>query len=143
MPRQKASADDIRNLLIAEGVYEDTDWRGLTEPQVQWFIDNYATLLIEEEIESVNHNMSNHRLRMIEAHLAGHAIASSNIEEVRQLTSEMLSDNSQNTYSGQYGQGLYGTTLGQRAMELDKTGRLRDIADPETSGDFWWVTLTE
>lgn len=143
MTRDKATVDDVRRTVIAEGIVEPSDWGALTPQQVQWHIDSYATLLIDEEIDNTTHDMSEARLKAIEAMLAGHAILSSGIEEVRQLRSEMLSDNSQSSYAAEIGTGLYGTTLGQKAMELDKTGRLRAIADTDTSGDFWAVTLTE
>ncbi len=138
--RIPASVEDVKMQIQMFGSDYSEDFSVLSTEQIEWFIDNYATLIVDEEL--TGSEMSDKRLRMIESCLAGHAILSSGIDEVRQVTSEMLSDNSQNAYTGDYGSGLSSTSLGQKAIELDTTGILHRMDDPDSVA-FWHVTLQE
>ena len=129
--RENATVSDVRQFLHYEELSEEDV--ELTDHQIRFHLDTYASMLVDEEL--ADSNLSEKRLKTIEACLAGHSILTSGMDEWRQTESERESQGYQVIYSGEFGQGLKSSTLGQRAIELDTTGVLKNIAEQGTG--FW------
>lgn len=132
-----ADVDDVRKHLHID----DWDAAGITDEQIDYFIHERANLVVEEEL--LETGQSERRLRTIEALLAGHYILDSGIDELRQGERTQSSDGAYTWYAGEFGPGLLSTSLGQQAIEMDKSGVLRDMAEGEDDEqDSWAVTVS-
>lgn len=129
-----ADVEDVRRHLHLDG----WDTTGITNDQIRYFIAERANLVVEEDL--LKTDQSERRLRTIEALLAGHYILDSGIDQLRQGEREGASDGSYTWYTGEFGPGLRSTSLGQQAIELDKSGKLAAMADDEEDTEFWHVT---
>lgn len=124
MPR--TSVDDVRSEL------ERTDFptAQLSDGQITTVGIEPAALLVDEDLEDTG--QSEDRLALIERYLAGHNILSSGIDDLRQ-TSRESTDRESKTYTGDFGEALKSTTLGQKAITYDKSGTLAEMAKPTAS----------
>lgn len=123
-----ADVDDVRQHLHLDG----WDSNGITDEQIDFFISERANLVVEEDL--LDTDQSERRLRAIEALLAGHYILASGIEEIRQGARDGSADGAYTWYSGEFGPGLMSTSLGQQAVEMDRSGTLREIAEGTDDG---------
>jgi hypothetical protein len=124
MPR--ASVDDVR----AELERTDFPTAQLSDAQINTVGITPAALLVDEDLADTG--QSDDRLELIERYLAGHMILSSGIDDLRQTTSERT-DREQKSYTGEFGEALRSTTLGQKAITFDTSGKLADMAKPTAS----------
>ena len=124
MPR--TSVDDVRSEL------ERTDFptAQLSDGQITTVGIEPAALLVDEDLADTG--QSEDRLALIERYLAGHNILSSGIDDLRQ-TSRESTDRESKTYTGDFGEALKSTTLGQKAITYDKSGTLAEMAKPTAS----------
>jgi len=91
-----------------------------------------ATLEVDERLTDTD--MSSDRLKLIERYLAGHFLLTSNIDAVRQVDSESLDDGSSYDYAGDRDRDDYGSTsLGQKAIAMDQSGKLAGVNKPTAS----------
>lgn len=126
MPR--TSVEDVR----AELERTDFPTAQLSDPQINTVGIEPAALLVDEELADTG--QSSDRLALIERYLAGHHILSSGIDDLRQAKSERT-DRERKTYTGEFGEALRSTTLGQKAITFDQSGRLAELAKPTASID--------
>lgn len=129
-----ADVEDVRRHLHLDG----WDTTGIEDDQIRFFIRDRANIVVDEDLRGTTN--SERRLAAIEALLAGHYILDSGIDQLRQGEREGASDGAYTWYAGEFGQGLRSTSLGQQAIELDKSGKLAAMADGETDDEFWHVT---
>lgn len=115
-----AGPPDVRTLLEREGHPTEE----IEPQQLRSFLDD-ANLVVEEEL--VGTGQSDRRLAKIEARLAGHYILSSGIDSLRQATRITEHDGTLRWYGDNNEFGLSGTTLGEQAIEFDKSGTLQRI----------------
>ncbi|QLG63086.1 hypothetical protein [Halorarum salinum] len=104
----------------------------LSTEQIQTVGIDPATLDVDELL--ANTGQSDDRLKLVERYLAGHNILSSGIDDLRQTTSERT-DREQKSYAGEFGEGLRSTTLGQKAIRADRSGKLADMDKPVATID--------
>jgi len=126
MPDYRSSVDDVR----AELERADFPTAQLSDDQIRTVGLGPAALVAEEDLSDTG--QSEKRLALIERYLAGHNILSSGIDDLRQTTSERT-DREQKSYAGEFGEGLRSTTLGQKAIEMDKSGMLAEASKPTAS----------
>ena len=126
MPDYRSSVDDVR----AELERTDFPTAQLTNGQIETVGLDPATLVVSEDLEDTG--QSEDRLALIERYLAGHNILSSGIDDLRQ-TSRESTDRESKTYTGEFGEALRSTTLGQKAISMDESGTLADMAKPTAS----------
>lgn len=81
-----------------------------------------AELLVNEDL--VNIGLTDDRLKQIGVYLAAHLVALS--DSGLRIKSLNL-DGVHRTYFGETGKGLMATQYGQIAMDMDPTGKLRDL----------------
>lgn len=129
----RGDPDNVRQHLHLEG----WDTNGIEPTQIQFFIDQRANLIVDEELADTG--QSDRRLKAIEELLAGHYILASGIDQLRQPESDSEADGARTWYTGEYGEGLRSTSLGQQAIEMDNSGTLASLGDD--NGEFWNVTL--
>jgi hypothetical protein len=122
----RTSADDV----LAELERTDFPTAQIEPSQVTTVGIDPATLLVDEELDTSDHDLSASRLEFIERYLAGHFILSSGIDDIRQTSSERT-DREQKSYTGEFGGGLRSTTLGQKAIAMDTTGTLGKLDKPK------------
>ncbi|KDE59819.1 hypothetical protein EL22_16975 [Halostagnicola sp. A56] len=122
----RTSVDDVRSEL------ERTDFptAQLSDPQIETIGIEPAALLVDEDLADTG--QSEDRLALVERYLAGHNILSSGIDDLRQ-TSQESTDRESKTYTGDFGEALKSTTLGQKAITYDKSGTLAEMAKPTAS----------
>ncbi|WP_126665241.1 hypothetical protein [Haloterrigena salifodinae] len=119
----------VRQRLTLDG----WDTTGLEDNQLTVFIDD-ANMVVTEDLSETE--QSDRRLEKIETYLAGHFILASDIDELRQTTSESDADGSSASYVGDYNHDDYrSTSLGQQAVNLDQSGKLADANKPTASID--------
>ncbi|WP_058365408.1 hypothetical protein [Haloparvum sedimenti] len=102
----------------------------LSDPQIKTVGLDPANLIVEEDLADTG--QSDDRLALIERYLAGHNILASGIDDLRQTTSEQT-DRERKSYAGEFGEDLKSTTLGQKALTMDQSGTLADMAKPTAS----------
>lgn len=123
------TVDDVRKHLHMDG----WDTEGIADPQIEFYIEERANLIVSEDLAGTD--QSDRRLRVIEALLAGHYILDSGIDKLRQGERDQSSGGAYTWYAGEFGPGLMSTTLGQQAIEFDRSGVLQDMVasdDDET-----------
>lgn len=128
----RGDPDNVRQHLHLEG----WDTSGIEDAQIQFFIDQRANLIVDEELADTG--QSDRRLTAIEELLAGHYILASGIDAVRQGERDREADGSETWYAGEFGEGLRSTSLGQQAIEMDSSGTLASLGDE--GGEFWHVS---
>lgn len=126
MTDYRSSVDDVR----AELERTDFPTAQLSDGQIQTVGLDPAALVVTEDLEQTG--QSEERLALIERYLAGHNILSSGIDDLRQTTSERT-DREQKSYAGEFGEALRSTTLGQKAISMDESGNLANMAKPTAS----------
>lgn len=125
---QRTTVEDV----VAELERTDFPTAQLESNQVETVGITPATLLVDEEFADNDTDLSNDRLELIERYLAGHYILSSGIDDLRQTSSERT-DREQKSYTGEFGEGLRSTTLGQKALQMDTEGRLDNLVKPKAT----------
>lgn len=126
MSDYRSSVDDVR----AELERTDFPTAQLSDGQIETVGLDPASLIVDEDLEQTG--QSAERLALIERYLAGHNILSSGIDDLRQTTREST-DRESKTYAGDFGEALRSTTLGQKAIGMDQSGTLADMAKPTAS----------
>lgn len=126
MSDYRTSVDDVR----AELERADFPTAQLSDAQIKTVGLDPASLLVTEDLADTG--QSEDRLALIERYLAGHNILSSGIDDLRQ-TSRESTDRESKTYTGDFGEALKSTTLGQKAITYDQSGELAKMAKPTAS----------
>ncbi|ELZ48985.1 hypothetical protein C464_06225 [Halorubrum coriense DSM 10284] len=126
MPDYRSSVGDVR----AELERTDFPTAQLANSQIETVGLDPAHLVVTEDLADTG--QSEDRLGLIERYLAGHNILSSGIDDLRQTTREST-DREAKTYAGDFGEALRSTTLGQKAISMDKSGTLANAAKPTAS----------
>lgn len=124
----RTNADDV----LAELERTDFPTAQLEDTQVTTVGIDPATLFVDEELDTSEYDLSTDRLEMIERYLAGHFILRTGIDDIRQ-TSRERTDREQKSYTGDFGEGLKSTTLGQKAITMDSTGTLANMSKPKAT----------
>lgn len=122
----RTSTENVR----AELERADFPTAQLSDTQIETVGIDPAQLVVDEDLSDTG--QSDDRLALIERYLAGHNILSSGIDDLRQTTREST-DRESKTYAGDFGEALKSTTLGQKAISMDKSGTLADMAKPTAS----------
>jgi len=129
---------DVRMELEADGYPIEA----ITDDQIKTVGIMPATLEVDERLTDENGDspLSDDRLTLIERYVAGHLILSSGVDELRQVDSEELSDESSVEYAGDRSSAGYGsTTLGDKALRADLTNTLgvvrRDVNVVRPTGE--------
>ena len=126
----RTDADMVRMELEADGHPLDA----VTPEQIVAVGITPANLTVTEDL--AGSGMSEDRLALIERYLAGHHILASGVDELRQTDSVSYADDSQASFAGDRDHTDYrSTSLGQKAINMDETGTLREAAKPTASID--------
>lgn len=127
----RTKVDDVRAELEADSTIDgaEIDIEVISDEQIETVGIVPANLEVDERL--ANTGMSAKRLELIERYLAGHFLLSSGIDEIRQLDRESLDDGSSYQYAGDRDRDDYGSTsLGQKALTMDTSGRLANANKP-------------
>ncbi|AXR80790.1 hypothetical protein [Natrarchaeobaculum sulfurireducens] len=127
MSDYRTTPEDVRAELEADSTIGDVEV--ISDSQIETVGIVPANLEVDERLADAG--MSADRLALIERYLAGHFILSSGIDELRQLDRESLDDGSSYDYAGDRDRDDYGSTsLGQKAIAMDASGRLANANKP-------------
>lgn len=131
----RADVEDVRQYQHLP----DWDPTGIPDEAIEAYIDD-ANLLVDEEL--ANTDQSDRRLAKLEALIAAHYLASSNIDAVRQSEREGSADGASTWYGPpqEAGMAFEETTMGRRALAEDRSGRLQALID--NRDEFWSVTYS-
>lgn len=125
----RATVEDVRqNIHI-----ENWDDIGIPDSQIEYYLERRAAPFVDEELG--DSRLAEWRLVQIEALLAGHWMAMSNVEAFRQAERTASADGSYTWFTGtlKEADGFFATTMGDSAVRLDTTGTLEAMSKDTAS----------